>query len=238
MSNRWLGGKPPVGTQGGYVPFVHKNTRPPTVYDWQGYFLFDEWEDIETQLVWKLVSLDGNSSSAGSQATWVLMTGPNGAVLGLTGNSGGEVFPLNGNINVVGDGVTANVVGNPLTNTLTISAVVPGGNVYTVQTTNNTPTTIFSQALTTSQAIVLEGIVVAAKSNYSAALVGRINGGARRVAGGAILVGTPVVEYSQDSGTGLPTIDIVVSGNNVIIQVTGETGVTYNWKVAVDMDTV
>ncbi len=45
----------------------------------------------------------------------------------LTGNSGGAVGPASGNINIVGDGVTATVVGNPGTNTLTISAVGGGG---------------------------------------------------------------------------------------------------------------
>lgn len=40
----------------------------------------------------------------------------------LTGNTGGPVPPTAGNINVVGDGVTVNVAGNPGTSTLTISA--------------------------------------------------------------------------------------------------------------------
>lgn len=40
----------------------------------------------------------------------------------LTGNSGGAVAPdSNGNINIEGDGTIVNVVGNPGTNTLTIS---------------------------------------------------------------------------------------------------------------------
>ncbi len=49
-------------------------------------------------------------------------SGPGGFVQTLTGNSGGPVGPLAGNINVVGDTTTINVVGNPATNTLTISA--------------------------------------------------------------------------------------------------------------------
>ena len=39
----------------------------------------------------------------------------------LTGNSGGAVGPTGGNINVVGDTTTINIVGNPGTSTLTAS---------------------------------------------------------------------------------------------------------------------
>jgi len=49
-----------------------------------------------------------------------------GAVLTLTGNSGGAVPPSGGNINVVGDGVTINAVGDPGTNTITFSALAEG----------------------------------------------------------------------------------------------------------------
>src|SRR5580698_3075585 len=41
----------------------------------------------------------------------------------LTGNTGGAVGPTGNNINVVGDGTTVEVTGNPGTSTLTISAL-------------------------------------------------------------------------------------------------------------------
>lgn len=41
----------------------------------------------------------------------------------LTGNSGGAVGPAAGNINVVGDGSTISIIGNPGTNTLTASFI-------------------------------------------------------------------------------------------------------------------
>jgi len=47
---------------------------------------------------------------------------PGGYVQTLTGNTGGAVGPAGGNINVVGDGSTITVAGNPGSNTLTISA--------------------------------------------------------------------------------------------------------------------
>lgn len=49
-----------------------------------------------------------------------------GDVTTLTGNSGGAVSPTAGNINVVGDGTTITIVGNPGTHTLTASAVGTG----------------------------------------------------------------------------------------------------------------
>ena len=49
-----------------------------------------------------------------------------GVVVDLTGNSGGAVAPLGGNINVVGDGTTITIAGNPATHTLTASAVGTG----------------------------------------------------------------------------------------------------------------
>ena len=67
--------------------------------------------------LWYLASLSGNV------AVWILVGGGSGTVLGLTGNSGGFVMPTLGNINVVGDGTTINVVGTPGTSTLTISTI-------------------------------------------------------------------------------------------------------------------
>ena len=55
-------------------------------------------------------------------------SGPGTPVETLQGNTGGKVSPDGtNNINVVGDGTTVNVVGNPGTHTLTISAIGSGG---------------------------------------------------------------------------------------------------------------
>ena len=63
---------------------------------------------------------------AANIANWVLIGGGTGVLLSLTGNSGGAVFPLLGNINVVGDGTTINIVGDPATHTLTVTALDTG----------------------------------------------------------------------------------------------------------------
>lgn len=154
--------------------------------------------------------------------------GGGGGVQTLTGNSGGAVSPTGGGtINIIGASGVA-VAGNPGTNTLTITA---SGNTFTVSTVDATPTAIFTQALTASQAAIINASIVGAKADFSAALTGAIIGGARRgAAGGAHLVGAPSLLYSEDAGGTPPEIDINVSGNNVIVYVTGQAATTYNWS--------
>lgn len=64
------------------------------------------------------------------QAVWQIIGGTSNAQ-SLTGNTGGAVFPFDNNINVVGDGVTVNVVGNPATSTLTIEVASEVAITYT-----------------------------------------------------------------------------------------------------------
>lgn len=103
--------------------------RAPTVNDSKNFYIGDMWLDISTQPpttrnLWVLTSLVGNL------ATWDNFG--SGDLETLTGNSGGPVFPLGNNINVVGDGTTISVVGNPATHTLTISAIAGAGLVETL----------------------------------------------------------------------------------------------------------
>lgn len=98
--------------------FLTKN-RPPTPNDSKNVYLGQIWLDYGTNTppttndIYMLVSLDGN------MATWVSFGG--GDLETLTGNSGGAVSPDgSNNINIVGTGVIT-VVGNTVTNTLTIT---------------------------------------------------------------------------------------------------------------------
>lgn len=82
---------------------------------------------------------------------------PGTVVITLTGNTGGPVGPDGaGNIDVVGDGSTVTVAGNPGTNTLTISAEASIANQYTADAGTAVPVAnnlnIFgdSAAITTS----------------------------------------------------------------------------------------
>ena len=68
-----------------------------------------------------------------SQAGIASSVNPSSITETLTGNSGGAVPPDAGNnINVIGDGTTINVVGDPGSNTLTISTVGGGSGITTI----------------------------------------------------------------------------------------------------------
>lgn len=112
----------------GVVPVSPTNfvmdDRAPTINDSKNFYIGDMWLDTSTQPpstrnLWVLTSLVGNL------ATWDNFG--SGDLETLTGNSGGPVFPLGNNINVVGDGVGITIAGNPGTHALTASLV--GGGV-------------------------------------------------------------------------------------------------------------
>lgn len=220
------------GVNAASPPNVTQQNRAPGVGDTKNVNIGDIW--IHDQVnnmsdAYMLVGLSGNT------AKWVKIGEAQGTVETLTGNTGGAVSPDgNGNVTVVGDESTGiTVVGTPGTNTLTIRAT-GGTDTYEVQTNDATPTAIFSQTLADDSAVVIEGQIVAAKNDYSAALNGNFNGGARKAgAAPTVLVGTPTINFSEDSATGNPLVDIVVVGNNIVLQVTGELGTTYNWEAFV-----
>lgn len=105
--------------------------QDPTSSDWQNFIVGDIWINENgnptpaSPRIWMLGSISHRI------ATWILIASGAGDVSTLTGNTtlGGPpmpVPPLLGNINVVGDGTTINVDGNPATHTLTISAIGTG----------------------------------------------------------------------------------------------------------------
>jgi len=79
--------------------------------------------------LWILVNLNQGV------ATWVLIGEGQGTVTSLTSNTGGQIDPDMGNINVVGDGITLTGAGNPATHTITFSTV--GGSVVRTITGNS-----------------------------------------------------------------------------------------------------
>jgi hypothetical protein len=95
--------------------------RDPNSNDSKGYYLLALWLNTTNNDVWVLVSL------AAGIATWVKLSSGLANIEELQGNTGGPVPPTAGGIiNVVGDGTTITVAGNPGTNTLTISAIGSG----------------------------------------------------------------------------------------------------------------
>jgi len=92
----------------------------PTVDDAREFNRGDWWLNTSDNSIWYLAVTNGLT------ATWIQVQGSGTGLLSLTGNSGGLVLPLSGNINVVGDGTTVNITGNPGTSTLTMSAIGGG----------------------------------------------------------------------------------------------------------------
>lgn len=116
------------------------------------------------------------------------------------------------------------------TNSITLD--VGGGSDNTVTTTDATPTTLAFFTLAASEAVTFYADVVGAKADYSAAIGGNAEATARTAGGAAVMVGAPVINLNTDSG-GSPDFNMVVSGNNLILQVTGEVATTYNWKAII-----
>lgn len=113
---------------------IVKNFPPQPTFS-QNFDLGDFWINFNPQnptaaQIWVLLGLTGGV------ANWVLLEASSGNMLTLTGNSGGIVPPLAGNINVVGDTTTINVTGNPATHTLTINAITNGTTIVSTLTGN------------------------------------------------------------------------------------------------------
>lgn len=104
----------------------------------------------------------------------------------------------------------------------------------TVQTTNATPTTIATIPLTTSGAtLVLSSVDVTGNPSGAGSVWNlkrcaiKNNAGTLTKVGGATVVPTPTQRTAPISTA---DFDIVISGTNVLIQVTGEAATTINWK--------
>lgn len=125
------GGKNSVGTFGAYVPRIFTNNdRDPSIYDWQGYNILDQWWNKITLDTFILVSLQGTSSSKGSQAKWVKFADTTGLIVSLTGSHGIVI------------GGTPTIPDVSIANTITLGdlANVTGGNALTLTTGDITVT--------------------------------------------------------------------------------------------------
>jgi|GEM_PF-6657615 hypothetical protein len=183
--------------------FVTK-PRPPETTDSKNFYLGTLWLDTSgypntpptNQNIWMLVALIGNA------ATWVNLAA---SPITLTGNSGGAVSPLGGNINVVGDGTTINIVGNPSTHTLTASTT---GSVATSYITNPA----------TGTAVPSAGVLTFAGAGGT---VISASGSTVTITGGS---GTVTGLLTQDGHTVTPTAGVIqLSGGNNI-STTGTVG--------------
>jgi hypothetical protein len=100
-----------------------------------------------------------------------------------------------------------------------------------ITTNNNTPTTITTFNLGTTPGVYTFDINIAAFDVTDSLGIGYSIFGTTRTDGTtAVICGTPDKIVNEEAGTSAADANIVVSGNDVIIQVTGLTGKTINWN--------
>ena len=100
--------------------------RVPTTSDYRNAYVGDLWLDNTSMYLSPSVAPDVDdlwilTSVVNNIATWRNFGTGSGAIPSLTSNSGGPVFPLANNINIVGDGISIVGVGVPGTHTITLS---------------------------------------------------------------------------------------------------------------------
>lgn len=154
---------------------------------------------------------------------------PAGTVTGLAGNIGGSVSPTAGVINVIGDNsVGVNVIGTPLTSTLTISLTnyIEG----TATTVGATTATVLSIPMSDTTVTT----VSAELSGYESTLPGGVGSSLTasfiRSGAGATLIDAPDDFQNISPSLSAASYSISGSGNNIILTVTGQAGVTINWR--------
>ncbi len=117
---------------------IKVTNRDPETSDLRNFYLGSWWLNTDTSDLFYLASL------ANREATWINVSSSMGGIMTLTADSGGAVSPdINGNINIIGDVTTVNIVGDPITNTLTVSA---DGSSLISSLTGNTGGAVFATA--------------------------------------------------------------------------------------------
>lgn len=153
-----------------------------------------------------------------------------GSVDTLTGDSGGAVGPDGANnINIVsGAGLTT--TGNPGANTITISQdnAVEG----TGTTVGNVTDDIITLSLGATPGVyTIEARIVGFESTTPAGVGYQLFGTVRTDGATATLIELPDIISNEDTVLQPEAdVDLVVSGNDAIIEVTGQTGFTINWR--------
>jgi hypothetical protein len=186
--------------------------RPPDGNDIQ-YQVQQRWWDSlnnEEYILTGFTSIGGNL-----QAVWQLISSAASGVQDLTGNTGGPVGPDGSqNINVVGDGTSITVAGNPSTHTLTISAIAGAAGILTL--TGNSGGAV-SPDVGGNVNTVGDGTTITAVGNPGTNTISFST------------AGSVATSYIEDTGTATPTggmlringqtniIDTVGSGNTVTI---------------------
>lgn len=109
---------------------------------------------------------------------------------------------------------------------------VPENDFATLQTTDNTQTTIASVSVAELSLVTITGTFSGAKSDYSAAIAGTFVASVRRITGGnATLVGVTVTSNEDSAGTPAFTVDADTASQTARLRCTGIAAETWNWAV-------
>lgn len=133
--------------------------------------------------------------------------GGSGVVNTLTGNTGGAVGPTANNINVVGDGTTITVAGNPGTSTLTISALSTG----TVESVTGTSNQITASPTTGNVVLSIPATFIAPGS-IAATTTLTASSGNITASSGTLVVSSPVTVANGGTGNASLTAYAVLCG--------------------------
>jgi hypothetical protein len=173
----------------------------------------------------------------------ILSSSGGGDVLTLTGNTGGAVSPSGGgNINIVmpdaytdgsanevyGQGV---IVGNLVANSLSVRPYI----ATSAQTVGDTTETLWALDIAASSSVTFWAIINCAASDYSQSLIANVNGGVvRDGTNPAQEIGVTMINPQATAGVGGDVgVDLVLAANTLTLEVSGEAGVTYNWKALI-----
>lgn len=228
-----------VGVTATTPPNLKVYNRAPTSGDFRNINEGDFWiykQDQGASDIYQLSSIFYSTTLKIMQGKWIKIGEADGAINSITGNLGGAILPDgDNNIFIVGDTSTGiTITGDLVSNTLTVAYTA--ADEYTLQTMDATPDTIASFTLNDLSSVIIDGEIIGAQNDYTASLVATFSGGARRSGGGAILVGSPQINSSEDYAAS-PLIDIIVNANDLEVQVTGVAGTTINWKARIKIIT-
>lgn len=153
----------------------------------------------------------------------------------ITGNDSIAVPPTANNIFLVGgslstnntNGITTTGNAGASTETVNLTNRVQG----TVTTADATPTTLTSFDLGATPGVYNFDIQIGGFDTTDIAGVGYFISGSVRTTGAvAVLVGTPDKIVNEEAATIACDANLIVSGNNAIVQVTGIAATSINWR--------
>ena len=204
-------------------------TRDPTTYDFN-YPVKKRWINTTIKNEWILT---GFSNVTGQTlANWILLTSSGLELESLTGNIGGAVFgDVNNNINVVGDGTTISITGNPGTNTLTASLIgnLPAIEKITVQTGTTTIIPSAGNINVNGAAVAASGIPVQTNGTGVSTYQTQVQASSQQASSNLVNAGLASfnsAQFSVNSATGfvalkggsnLPAIETFTLNNGAVI---------------------